>query len=185
MATLLRRLSPLILTAALLMGMASLALCDNYLKNADFKEGSQMWRGDGQAAFLKPDGTEGEEGDPGAIPVIKIALSKGQLHSVFQEFQTADAPGKLHIKVEVYASVDFKRSNRASDYQTDDYMPNTDFMIRFLPDYFQRMANLKPGEWVTVEGTLMSPTPSEVRSVYFMVPPGDGVIYIKNPSVTP
>src|SRR5580693_7739441 len=126
-----RSWSSLILTAGLLVATASLALCDNYLKNTDFKEGSQCWRGDGQAAFLKPDGTEGEEGDPGAVPVIRVALSKGQLHSVFQEFQTADAPGKLHIKVEVYASVDFKRSNRASDYQTDDYMPmpNTDFMI--------------------------------------------------------
>jgi len=182
-----RRLSPLIPAAGLLVGMASLALCDNYLKNADFKEGSQLWRGDGQATFLMPDGTEGSEDDPGAVPVIRVALSKGQVHTVFQEFQTGDSPGKLHIKVQVYASVDFKRSSHASDYQTDDYMPmlNTDFMIRLMPDYYERMADLKPGEWVTVQATWTSPMASDDRSVYFMIPPGDGVVYIKNPSVTP
>jgi hypothetical protein len=180
-----RSLSPLILTAGLLMGMASLALCDNYLKNADFKEGSQLWRGDGQAAFLKPDGTEGSENDPGAVPVIRLTLSKGQRRSVFQEFQMKDAPNKLHFKVQVYASVDFKRSTHASDYESDDYIPNADFVFRFMPDYFQQTANLKPDEWVTVQGTWTSPTPSDGRAVYFIVPPGEGTIYIKNPSVTP
>jgi hypothetical protein len=180
-----RTLSPLILTAGLLMGMASLALSDNYLKNADFKEGSQLWRGDGQAAFLKPDGTEGSETDSGVIPVIRLALSKGQARAIFQEFHPKDAPSRLHIQVQVYASIDFKRSKHASDYRADDSMPNTDFLIRFLPDYYEKMADLKPGEWVTVQGTSMSSMPSDDRSVYFMVPPGDGVIYIKNPSVTP
>jgi len=180
-----RSLSPLILTVGLLLGMASLALCDNYLKNADFKEGSQLWRGDGQAAFLKPDGTEGSENDPGAVPVIRVALSKGQARDVYQEFQTRDVPGKLHFKVQVYASIDFKRSNHASDYQSDGPMPNTDFMIRSLPEYYEQTAKLKPGEWVTVEGTWTSPMSSDNRTVYFMVPPGEGVIYIKNPSVTP
>jgi hypothetical protein len=179
-----RRLLPLILTAGLLVGMASQALCDNYLGNADFKEGSQLWRGDGQAAFLRPDGTEGSEGDPGAVPVIRVALLKGRVRTVYQEFHTGGAPGKLQIKVEIYASVDFKRSNRARDYQTYDYMPNTDFMMRMLPDYFEKTSELKPDEWVTVEGVCTSPMAGDNRSLYFIVPPGEGVIYIKNPSVT-
>jgi hypothetical protein len=64
-------------------------------------------------------------------------------------------------------------------------MSNADFMIRFLPDYYQETANLKPGEWVTVEGVCTSPMAWDNRSLYFIVPPGEGVIYIKNPSVTP
>jgi len=182
-----RSRSPLLLTVSLLLGIASLALGDNYLKNADFKEGSQMWRGDGKAAFLKPDGTEGSEGDPGVIPVLRISLSKGQPHSVFQEIHPHDAPGQLQIKVEVYASIDFKRSTHSSDYQTDDLwpMPNRDFAIRLLPDYFQYSADLKPGQWATVQTTWTDPTSAEDRGVYFLLPPGEGIVYIKNASVTP
>ncbi len=182
-----RLLSRFILVAGLLVGMAPLAWCgnNNYLKNADFKEGSQIWRGDGQAAFLKPDGTEGSEGDPGAIPVLRLALSNGQARAVFQEFYPHDAPRKLKFKVQVYASIDFKRSNRASDYQSEDNMPNADFLIRFLPDYFEHTASLKAGEWVTVTGSWDAMMASDDRALYFMVPPGEGVIYIKNPSLTP
>ena len=179
--------TPLLLAVGLVMvmGMASLGLADNYLKNTDFKEGSQLWHGDGQGAFLKPDGTEGSEDDPGAIPVIRIPLTKTQVHTVFQDFSTHDAPGKLHITLQVYASLDFKRSKVASDYQTDDGMPNADFLLRYLPDYFEQTAKLKPGEWVTVQATYSSPQPLEDRRICFMVPPGEGVVYFKNPSVTP
>jgi len=146
-----------------------------------------MWHGDGQAAFLKPDGTEGAEGDPGVVPVLRVALAKGQRHFVYQEFNMQDAPAKLHIKVEVFASVDFKRSTHASDYQTDDWtpMPNADFLIRLMPDYYERTSSLKPGERVTAQVVWNSPMTADDHSVYFMVPPGDGVVYLKNPSVTP
>jgi hypothetical protein len=180
-----RNIYPALISVVLLVAMASFALCDNYLKNADFKEGSQLWRGYGQATFLKPDGTEGSEDDPGAVAVIRLALSKNMVRTVFQEYNAQDAPGKVDIKVQVYASLDFKRSNRATDYDTDDNMPVTDFMFRYLPDGFQQASDLKPGAWVTVAGTLNSPAPSTDRALVFMVPPGDGVIYIKNPSVTP
>jgi len=182
-----RYLFACLLTVGLLVGTASLALSDNYLKNADFKEGSQMWHGDGQAAFLKPDGTEGSEGDPGAIPVLRVALSESQTRSIYQEFQPQDAPGKVHFSVDVYASLDFKRSKRAEDYQTEDFagMPIADFMIRYLPDYFQQTAPLKPGKWVTIKATFGGQEASDDRAVYFIVAPGTGVIYIKNPSAVP
>jgi hypothetical protein len=179
-----RSLSPLTLAVLILTGLMTVVLHADYLKNTDFKEGFQLWRGDGQAAFLNPDGTEGSEGDPGVIPVIKITLAKGHTHAVFQEFDAKDAPSKLHVKVEVYASADFKRSNRASDYNTDDFMPNTDFAVRLMPDYYQQSSDLKPGQWVTVKYTWMSPTPADQRAVYFIVPPGDGTVYIRNPSVS-
>jgi hypothetical protein len=177
--------SILVLAAGLLMGMASLAQCDNYLKNADFSEGSQLWRGDGQAAFLNPDGTEASEGDPGSIPVIKVTLSKSRVHAVYQEFELHDAPSQLHIKLDVYASNDFKRSNRASDYNTDDFMTSVDFMMRMMPDYYERTASLKPGEWVTVQGVFKYLTGANSRTIFFMIPPGDGTVYIRNASVTP
>src|ERR1700683_3374898 len=179
-----RLFSSLTLAALILAGLMPIALRADYLKNTDFKEGFQLWRGDGQAAFLNPDGTEGSEGDPGVIPVIKITLAKGHTHAVFQEFDAKDAPGSLHVKVEVYASADFKRSNRASDYDSDDYMPNTDFMVRLMPDFYQQISDLKPGQWVTVKYLWPSPTPSDRRSIYFIVPPGDGTVYIRNPSVS-
>lgn len=177
----------IIMTALILAGTMSFSLRADYLKNTDFKEGSQCWRGDGQAAFLKADGTEGADGDKDVVPVIKITLSKGQRRAVYQEFQPKDAPARLHVTVQIFASVDFKRSSHVSDYQTDDFipMPNTDFLIRLLPDYYDKTARLKPGEWVTVDCEWGSPTPADDRSVYFFVPPGDGTVYLKNPSVTP
>ena len=182
---LMRPFSPIALAALILAGMMQFSLqADDYLKNADFKEGSQCWRGDGQAAFLKPDGTEGAEGDKDVIPVIKIALSRVMPRAVFQNFVTKDAPGTLSIKVQVYASSDFKRSTHAEDYNADDYMPITDFMIRLLPDFRMRRFDLKPGDWVSLTCPVISPTPADDRTVYFVAPPGEGTVYIKNPSVT-
>jgi hypothetical protein len=179
--------TPSLITLAILIlaGMMPLSLQADYLKNTDFKEGSQCWRGDGQAVFLRPDGTEGAEGDKGVIPVLKITLSRSQPRCVYQEFPTKDAPGKLHIRVEAFASADFKRSSRSSAYQMDDYMPITDFMIRSMPDYDDKTSDLKPGEWVTVDSKWEALTPADNRAVYFFVPPGEGKVYIKNPSVTP
>jgi len=175
------------LAAFFLAGMMSFSLQADYLKNTDFSEGSQCWRGDGQAAYLNADGTEGAEGDPGVTPVIKVVLSSGHPNYVFQEFSPQDAPAALHFSVQVYASVDFVRSKHASDYQIDDGepMPTSDFMVRLMPDYNEQTATLKPGEWVTVSGTWTSPMTADDRSIYFFFPPGEGVVYIKNPSVTP
>lgn len=175
---------------ALLLGAlaaAPVALADNYLKNADFKTGSQAWRGDGKAAYLKPDGTEGSESDPGAVPVMRLALSKGQPHAVFQEFTPRNAPGKLIIKLEVYAAIDFKRSVRTTDYQTEDSwpVPMNDFMVRVMPDYFQQTYDLKPGQWTKIEATLGSLIPADDRAILFLIPPGEGVVYLKAVSVTP
>ncbi len=182
---LMRFLVTLAIAALLTMGMAPSAMADNYLKNADFSEGSQLWRGDGQAAFLKPDGTEGQEGDPGVIPVIRVSLSRGGWHQVYQEFEVRNAPNSFHVSVQVYASIDFKRSTHAEDYVSDDYIPNADFVLRMMPDYADHTSDLKPGEWVTVDTVARPYEASEDRSIFFFFPPGEGVIYIKNPSVTP
>jgi len=176
------------LSVVLLAGMMPFSLQANYLQNADFKEDSQLWHGDGQAAFLLPDGTEGAEGDKGAIPVIRIHLSKGQSRVVYQEFQPKDTPARLHAHVQAFASLDFKRSQRASDYQSGDSlsnMPTADFLVRLLPEYLEKTINLKPGQWVDVTCQWKVPTPSDDRIIYFMVPPGEGTVYIRNPSVTP
>ena len=167
------------------MGIGSVAMGDNLLKNADLKEGSQLWRGDAQEAFLKPDGTEGEEGDPGVTPVLRISMSRGMRRAVYQEFTMKGAPNHLHVSVQVYASIDFKRSTHAEDYQSDDYMPNADFSFRVVPDYTERTSALKPGAWVTVKEDVPIMQATDGRAIYFFVPPGEGVIYIKNPSVTP
>jgi len=146
-----------------------------------------MWSGDGQAAFLKPDGTEGSDSDPGVIPVMRVGLSASQTRTIYQEFHPQDAPGKVTITVQAYASLDFKRSKHAEDYQTEDYMgmPITDFLIRYLPDYYQQSYSLKPGKWVTLKASFGGQQAADDRAVYFIVPPGVGVVYIKSPAVIP
>jgi hypothetical protein len=170
----------------------------DYLKNTDLKEGLASWHGDGDAAFLNPDGTEGAEGDKDVIPVIKIALSKGSPRTVYQDYETRDNPTSQHLRVDVYASSDFKRSTFASDYSpninwhagatwywTGVAIPNVDFWIRGAPGFLYKLANLTPGQWVTVEGQWDSSPLAEDRVVAFIIPPGDGTIYLKNPSATP
>ncbi len=179
--------SLLFLAFGLLLGMTSPAFCDNLIQNADFKEGTQDWHGDAKAVFLKPDGTEGDETDPGVAPVLRLALAKGHPLSVYQVIHSKDAAGRLNLTVQVFASIDFKKSTHADDYalESDFTMPVVDFMVRFAPDWFEQDSALRPGEWVTVRQTLMGLTSVDERSIYFVVPPGDGFVYIKNPSLTP
>jgi hypothetical protein len=189
--------APVTLAALFMAGTMFFSVQADYLKNTDFKGGLAGWHGDGDAVFLKPDGTEGAEGDKDVIPVIKVTLSKGSPRSVYQDYETRDNPKTQHIRVEVFASSDFKRSTFASDYSSINWKPdatwywsavatpNVDFWIRGAPGYLYKLANLKPGQWVTVEGNWDSPPVAEDRAVAFMVPPGTGAVYIKNPSATP
>jgi hypothetical protein len=181
-----------------LVAVTALAVQADYLSNGDLKNGIVGWHGDGEAAFLNADGTEGAEGDAGVTPVIKLALSKGQPRAVYQEYETRDNPTTQHIRVDVFASNDFKRSTFASDYSTDinwkpggvwywsaGAIPKVDFWIRGSPGFIYKLANLKPGQWVTVDGRWDSPPPGEDRAVYFFVPAGEGTVYLKNAVATP
>jgi len=179
---------PLFLAAGLVLLTASSALCDNLLQNADFKAGTQGWHGDGKAVFLKPDGTEGSETDEGAIPVLRLSLAKGHPLSIYQIIRSKDALGALKLSVQVYASIDFKRSTHASDYLLQEewlQMPVVDFMVRFMPDFWESDGTLKAGQWVTVGGEGLGSNAADVRSLFFVVPPGEGYVYIKNPTLTP
>lgn len=180
-----------------MLGAASPALRANYLDNTDFKNGIQGWHGEGEGAFLKADGTEGAEGDTDVTPVIKLPLSKGQVRGVYMDYETRDNPKTQHIKVDVFASSDFKRSKFPSDYSginwkpgsiwywSDLAVPDVDFWIRGAPGFIYKLANLKPGQWVTVDGRWDSPPLAQDRTVNFVVPCGTGVVYLKNPSATP
>jgi hypothetical protein len=171
----------------------------DYLKNTDFSDGLAGWHGDGEAAFLKANGTEGDEGDPGVTPVIKLPLSKGSSRSIYQDFETPDQPKTLQFKVDVYASSDFKRSASPDDYTPEiSYeqpgsfwiwnvmgIPTCDFWICGAPGYTYKLANLQRRNWIIVKVNWNSVLDSEERTINFCVPPGDGVVYLKNPSVTP
>ncbi len=182
-----RSWSPFLLTLGLMMGMAALAFGDNLLQNADFKEGAQGWHGDAKAVFLKPDGTEGDESDAGVTPVLRLTLARGHPLSVYQVIRSKDAAGKLNLSVEVFASIDFKRSTHPDDYalENDFTMPSVDLLIRFMPDYWQQDSKLKPGAWVTVQQQLSGLSAADERSLFIVVPPGEGFIYIRKPSLTP
>jgi len=187
---------PVLLAAGLLAGMLVVPLlADNLLTNTDFKEGIEGWHGDADSAFLKPDGTEGQEGDPGVIPVIKLPLARGSAHSVYQDFETHNKPTSLHVSVQVFASTDFARSKFPDDYSVDwkpggvwywsaIAIPNVDFWIRGGgSSWFYKMTNLKPGAWTTLAGQIDGLPADEDRTMSFCVPPGTGVVYIKNPAV--
>ena len=182
--------------ATLLASAPALPLPATYLINSDLKESIAGWSGDGESKFLKPDGLEGDETDPGAIPVIKLDLSRGSPRAVYQEFVTRDKPTNLHIKVDVFASLDFQRSKFPSDYTitwkpggtwywSAIAIPSVDFWIRGGPGWFYKLTSLKPGKWVTVNGSFEGLSSDENRVVNFCVPPGEGAVYLKNAVVTP
>ena len=172
----------------------------DYLTNTDFSDGISGWHGDGEVAYLKADGTEGAEGDVGVTTVIKLSLSHGSSHSVSQEFETRDHPKTLQFKVSVYASSDFKRSASPDDYTSEVSnfqagttliwsaiaVLNVDFWMRLdSGSSYYKLDNLKPKTWVTLKVKWDSIEDDENRTIHFCVPPGDGFVYIKNPSVTP
>jgi hypothetical protein len=185
----------ILIVTTILAGLMVVSLrADNYLTNADLKDGVAGWHGDGQATFLKPDGTEGADGDPGVIPVIKVTLSSGESHFVYQEISTRDKPTAMHVKVEVFASSDFQRSTHADDYTIQwkpggtwywsaIAVPSVDFWIRggSSNSWFYKLSNLKPGTWTTVDGHFEGLPTDEDRVISFDVPPGHGTIYFKNP----
>ena len=188
----------LLLAVAVLLGMTPFSLRADYLANGDMKDRMANWHGDGEVAFLAPDGTEGAEGDKDVIPVVKIALSKGQARAIYQDYETKSNAGSQHVHVEIFASVDFKRSKFDSDYTpdltwkpgthwywSDGVVPKVDFWIHLAPESFYKVSDLKPGQWVTVEGRCESGMASQAHTVAFVVPPGDGAIYIRKASVTP
>lgn len=190
-----KTLARLMLVPTLLAGMSVLSLhADNYLRNADMKNGFSSWRGDGNTAFIKPDGTEGVDGDPDVIPVIKMTLG-GQSRSVYQEIETRDKPTTMHVKLEIFASSNFKRSDNKSDYNTfwkpgsvwywsAIVIPEVDFWVRGgMNTWFYKVINLKPGAWTTLDGHFENQDPNQDRVIDFCVPAGKGTIYIKNPVV--
>jgi hypothetical protein len=186
------------LLALFLAGMMPLSIRADYLKNTDLAEGFACWHGDGDPAFLNPDGTEGAEGDKGVVAVIKIPLSPDEPRAVYQEYDTGTDPKSEDIKVQVFASSDFKRSTVPGDYtpnaeckpgdafgQAAVVVPNVDFWLRAGPGFFYKTSALKPGGWTSVDGYCDTPLPGSDRTVWFCVPPGQGTIYLKAPSVTP
>jgi len=190
-------LSRTVLVVGMLVVIATFSLRGEYLINTDLKTDIGGWHGDGELAYLNADGTEGAEGDPGVTTVIKIPMSSGNPHSEYQEFETHDTPTTLSAKVDVFASKDFQRSKFPEDYSIDWKpggtwywsalaIPNVDFWIRGSgSSYCYKLASLKPGAWTTVAAHFEGLHADEDRTMSFCVPCGSGVVYLKNPSVTP
>ncbi len=181
-----------VLLATLACCLAPLALRADFLKDNTMQEGLAVWKGDGEVAYLNPDGTEGAQGDAGVTQVIKIPLSKSHPRYAYQDFTVPADLAHLSASVEVMASPDFKRSKFPNDYSSDQHwtagsvwywsaetVPNVDFWIRIAPVYDYKLSNLKPGQWVTVKATWDAGASATDRSICFFVPPGDGAVYIR------
>ncbi len=160
------------------------------------------WHGSGDLAFLKEDGTEGSQDDKDVTPVIKMTLTHGRSREVYQDFEARDKPAHLKFEVSVYASSDFKRSAFKNDYTDEAYIknhteffwwyvivPEADFWIRGgtggNSSFMYTEQKLTPGAWTTVKSEWDTYDQLEERSVNFCTPPGEGTIYLKNPSVKP
>ncbi len=187
---------PLLSTGIAVITLALISpLHADYFKNGDLKEGIAGWHGDGERVFLKADGTEGADGDADVIPVIKLKLSSGQPREVSQEINLHDSPTTLHVKIEIFASADFKRSAFPQDYtktwKTGTYywsniiIPSCDFWIRGGPGWFYKLAQATPGSWSTVEGSFDNLESVQTRVISFCVPPGSGTLYLKNATAVP
>jgi hypothetical protein len=187
--------------ALLVFGIALFALAvplrANYFTNTDFGVDLSGWHGDGEKAYLKADGTEGDDTDADAIPVIKIALAHGHSHYVSQEIDLTNKPDGVHVQVEMYVSADFQRSKFDSDYTVPQHFPvmweydeqtiNSDFWIRMGPsiyydDWNYTSGEAKQGKWVTVKAYWPAGQKAgDHFTVNFCVPPGEGTVYLKNP----
>jgi hypothetical protein len=178
----------------LLVFSASLLRAD-YIQNGDLSQGLAGWHGDGERAYLKADGTEGDENDSGVIPVIKLKLSSGKPREVSQDINLHEGPTTLHVKVDILASADFKRSSFPRDYSktwsSGAYywsaliVPTCDFWIRGGPGWFYKLADAVSGKWTTVEGSFDNLEPLQDRRISFCVPPGQGTLYLRNISANP
>ena len=179
---------------ALLLALGGTIRAD-YIENGDISNGLVGWHGDGERAYLKADGTEGDEGDTDVTPVLKLKLSSGQPREVSQNINLHDSPTTLHVKVDIFISSDFKRSTFAQDYTktwssgtyywTAIIVPSCDFWIRGGPGWFYKLTNAVAGKWTTVEGSFDNLEALQDRTISFCVPPGTGTLYLKNISASP
>ena len=178
--------------------LLSPSLRADLLKDNTMQEGVSIWKGDGEVAYLLPDGTEGAEGDKDVMQVIKVSLSKSHPRYVYQDYEAPANLAHLNVAVEVFASFDFKRSTFPTDYSQDQHWtpgstwywtgeetPNVDFWIRGAPGYQYKMANLKPGQWVTIKASWDAGASATDRSLCFFVPCGDGAIYLRKANANP
>jgi hypothetical protein len=146
------------LFAVLSYAGANLAPADPLLHNGNLQDGLSGWEGDGRLVYLNPDGTEADDANTGAIPVIKLRLSNDS-ETAYQDYETHGSPTIA--------------------------VPTCDFWIRGGPGWYYKLANaLKPGTWSTVSGHFENLIPTDNHTVLFCAPPGDGSLYIKNAVVT-
>jgi len=163
----------------------------NYLTNADLTDSLGGWNGDGERVYLRTDGTEGNADDKDAVPCIKLRLTDG-VQSVTQEYETNDQPPSLHVTVQIYASKDLKIAPFPDDQTTGDgshyvgnvRVPDGDCWVGEEPSHTRRGVPLKLGQWNAVDLVIRHMKQINDRTLSFNVPPGQGTIYIRTPSVT-
>ena len=178
------------MTAVLLAAGATISLKADPLKNGDLKDGLTYWHGDGQLAYLKDDGTEGSEGDLNVTPVIKIPLSHGHRGVVYQEFDSRENQPQVNIQLDLMGSPDFKNLSKPMGPNEEgsalEQYPRVpwDFQFLFLPNFPADSCKMSIGKWKTWKGEAQWAAHGDRYKLMFIVPPGEGAVYIRNLSLS-
>ncbi|HEY3898813.1 MAG TPA: hypothetical protein VGM54_09385 [Chthoniobacter sp.] len=138
----------LLLSGFLVLGSA-LSVFGDGLENGDFAKGKSKWLGEGQVAYLKPDGSISPTDDskPGSslgsslppsnlpsnlpftpapgdarsksTPLIEIKLRNAQFSELSQKFRTPRTSGALMVQVVYKGSPDFKLNDKANIFSRE------------------------------------------------------------------
>lgn len=179
-------------TIAFTLALSLAGLNAQTIDNADFSLGKRGWLGDGKAVYFNSDGSVSETSSPGAVPGLKIELSKNSWREIKQSLRAKLDETAIAISIQVMADPTFKRAEKSKDYSNVDFgegggyvwsalvYPECDFLIRVKDgSWFYRPLSLQPvGTWKNFSADFQKLS-NRTREIALLFPPGEGTVYLK------
>ncbi len=189
------------LSCGILLALFTAAAPAKDFENGDFAKNKNGWLGDGKVVYLDAAGAVSETQTPGANTAIAIDLSKTQFKEITQKFETREGTGALEVEVVYKGSPDFKLNDKSTKFTKDNtwspgttwywsglVFPKVDLCIRLdKPDgYSYRLSAVQPGsDWKTLRFRWDNVGAKKDVKLSVIVPPGDGVFYLRSVRVSP
>ncbi|PTX95068.1 hypothetical protein DB345_12285 [Spartobacteria bacterium LR76] len=178
--------------AASVLGLFLNSTIAQEVDNPDFSKGKTGWMGDGKVVYFAADGTISETAAAGAVPGLKIELSKNEWKEVHQNLRPKQKDTEIQYSVQVMADPTFVRLPESKDYSDVDFRqgsgyawsalvyPKCDFLMRVHDDtWYYRPRSLTPlGTWKTFSESFPN-LKARQREIALLFPPGEGTIYVK------